>query len=138
MVAYLHKVHYYETDKMGITHHSNYIRWMEEARVEYMEEIGWSYVRLEKDKITSPLLGISCEYKSSTTFSDIIAIDVWIAAYNGLTLEIGYSMVKAESGKLVATGKSKHCFLDGEGRPLRVKKELPEFDQVLRNLIKVV
>ena len=33
MEPYLHKVQYYETDKMGIAHHSNYIRWMEEARL---------------------------------------------------------------------------------------------------------
>lgn len=31
MTAYHHLVQYYETDRMGITHHSNYIRWMEEA-----------------------------------------------------------------------------------------------------------
>ena len=37
MKPYIHKVQYYETDKMGITHHSNYIRWMEEARVDFME-----------------------------------------------------------------------------------------------------
>lgn len=35
MEPYLHKVQYYETDKMGIVHHSNYIRWMEEARVDF-------------------------------------------------------------------------------------------------------
>ena len=35
MKDYIHKVHYYETDKMGVTHHSNYVRWMEEARVDF-------------------------------------------------------------------------------------------------------
>ena len=25
---YIHKVHYHETDKMGVTHHANYIKWM--------------------------------------------------------------------------------------------------------------
>lgn len=30
---YILAVQYYETNKMGITHHSNYIRWMEEARI---------------------------------------------------------------------------------------------------------
>ena len=39
---YTHKVQYYETDKMGITHHSNYIRWMEEARVDMLEKINFS------------------------------------------------------------------------------------------------
>ena len=37
--AYQHKVQYYETDQMGIVHHSNYIRWFEEARTDYMERL---------------------------------------------------------------------------------------------------
>ena len=32
MEKYVHTVKYYETDRMGFTHHSNYVRWMEEAR----------------------------------------------------------------------------------------------------------
>ena len=46
---YEHKVHYYETDKMGVVHHSNYIRWMEEARVDMMEKSGFGYKRLEEE-----------------------------------------------------------------------------------------
>ena len=38
-----HEVQYYETDRMGITHHSNYVRWMEEARTFFLREIGWPY-----------------------------------------------------------------------------------------------
>ena len=30
--VYMHEVQYYETDAMQIVHHSNYIRWFEEAR----------------------------------------------------------------------------------------------------------
>lgn len=40
---YQHKVQYYETDKMGITHHSNYIRFLEEARIDFLEKIGYGY-----------------------------------------------------------------------------------------------
>ena len=43
MEPYVHVVQYYETDKMGITHHSNYIRWMEEARIDFLRQIGWDY-----------------------------------------------------------------------------------------------
>ena len=46
MKPYIHKVNYYETDKMGITHHSNYVRFMEETRVFYMDEMGWSYAKM--------------------------------------------------------------------------------------------
>ena len=71
MEKYLHKVAYYETDKMGVTHHSNYIRWMEEARVDFLEQIGFSYKKLEDEGIVSPVIGVECEYKAQTTFGGI-------------------------------------------------------------------
>ena len=37
---YTHRVQYYETDQMGIVHHSNYIRWFEEARIDWMRDCG--------------------------------------------------------------------------------------------------
>ena len=43
-----HKVQYYETDGMGIVHHSNYIRWFEEARVDLLEQLGFGYDRIEE------------------------------------------------------------------------------------------
>ncbi|MDO4174604.1 MAG: acyl-CoA thioesterase, partial [Eubacteriales bacterium] len=39
--SYNHRIQYYETDGMRIVHHSNYIRWMEEARIAFMEEAGY-------------------------------------------------------------------------------------------------
>ena len=52
----LHKVQYYETDQMGVVHHSNYIRWFEEARAEWMEAVGLPYAQLEAEGIASPVL----------------------------------------------------------------------------------
>lgn len=48
MEAYVHKVQYYETDQMGVVHHSNYIRWFEEARIDYLDKMGMSYDAVEK------------------------------------------------------------------------------------------
>ena len=58
MSKYIHKVHYYETDKMGITHHSNYIRFMEEARMNYLAESGFTMTRLEAEGISSPVVSL--------------------------------------------------------------------------------
>ena len=75
---YLHKVNYYETDKMGITHHSNYIRYMEEARVDFLDQLGWSFIKLEKEGMASPVMSVEGVYKKSTTFPDTIEIMVGI------------------------------------------------------------
>ena len=47
----VHKVQYYETDRMGVTHHSNYVRWMEEARIELMDRMGFPYIKMEEEGI---------------------------------------------------------------------------------------
>lgn len=50
-MIYTHQAQYYETDQMGIIHHSNYIRWMEEARMDLMDQIGLSYKEMEAIEI---------------------------------------------------------------------------------------
>ena len=75
-MIYKHKVQYYETDKMQVVHHSNYIRWMEEARVEFLEKIGASFVSLEEMGIISPVTEVNCRYENMMRFGDTAEIDV--------------------------------------------------------------
>ena len=130
MKAYKHRVQYYETDKMGIAHHSNYIRWMEEARIEFLDQIGWSYKALEESGIMSPVIGIECSYKETTTFSDVIDIDVSIEEFKGVRLKLSYTM-KNQNGDVVCKGSSQHCFMDTDGHLLQIKKRHPAFFQAL-------
>ena len=126
MNAYTHRVQYYETDKMGITHHSNYVRWMEEARMDYLDQIGWSYARLEEMGVISPVRAVECHYRATTAFSDLITIRAEIEDFNGVVLRLHYIMTN-EAGTKVFEGHSEHCFLSREGRILRLKKEFPDF-----------
>ena len=132
MGEFIHQVHYYETDKMGITHHSNYVRWMEEARVAFLEELGYGLKRMEEDGITSPVVSVDCQYKRSTTFDDRVKIAVQVKAYTGVKLTLTYWMTLAETGETVLTAQSSHCFIQKNGRPIVVKKYYPEFDAILR------
>lgn len=125
MRPYEHKVQYYETDKMGIVHHSNYIRWMEEARVDFLEQIGWGMDRLEELGMVSPVTGVECKYKVSTKFPERIRIEVGIEEFRGVKLKIKYAMYK-EDGTLACEGHSEHGFLDGNGKIISVKKVFPE------------
>lgn len=134
MKKYVHKVNYYETDKMGVTHHSNYIRWMEEARVYFLESIGFPYDQLEDDGIISPVIGINCEYKESTTFNDEIEIEVSVKEVKGIRAVFEYIMKNKNTQKLVAKGISEHCFLNKSGKLVKLSREFPEFDFKLKEL----
>ena len=135
MKNYIHKVHYYETDKMGVTHHSNYIRWMEEARVDLLDQIGYGYAKMEEAGIISPVIGVECEYKRTTTFDDVISVRLEIESYNGIKLVICYTMTNIATDEIVCTGRSKHCFLSKEGKPLSLRKDFPEVDTALKAMV---
>ncbi len=133
-MEYVHTVQYYETDKMGITHHSNYIRWMEEARVDFLSQIGWEFARLEAMGIVSPVLGVTCDYKLPPKFSEKVSINVSVREFKGVKLFLDYSM-KNEKGKVVSVGTTSHAFLNTDGKPIRMKQEFPELYETLCGLV---
>ena len=131
MNRYIRKVQYYETDRMGFTHHSNHIRWMEEARIDYLAQLGWDYDRLEKEGIISPVIEIECRYKKSTTFSDEIAIAVSVAELGGTKFRLAYQM-EDSSGNVVCEASSLHVFIGADGRIMKMKKNLPGLYETLK------
>ena len=136
-MGYLHKVQYYETDRMGITHHSNYIRWMEEARIDFLSQLGWDYDRLESEGIISPVLGVQVKYKKSTTFPDEISIAVSVADYRNVRLKLAYEM-KNRQGETVCTAESEHCFINENGNLIVLKKQFPKLHEDLINAMQQV
>lgn len=132
MKTYQHQVQYYETDKMQFTHHSNYIRFMEEARVDFLNQIGYGYDQMEKAGIISPVIQVTCDYKKSTTFLDIITMTLKVLEITPTKLKLGYTMICQD--EIVCTATSTHCFLNEAGRPIIIKKQVPEFYQILKSM----
>lgn len=135
MRLYKHIVQYYETDRMGITHHSNYIRWMEEARIDFLNQIGWSYQKLESEGLISPVTAIDCRFRANTGFADEVEIDVIVSELKSAVLKLKYVMTK-QDGQTVFEGRSEHCFLNESGRIVRLSKEQPAFYELLQSLVR--
>lgn len=129
-----HKVQYYETDQMGIVHHSNYIRWFEEARTNIFEKIGAGYADMEQKGILSPVLEVSAKYRSMTRYSEVVQIQMNVKAYNGIRMSLSYVICDKESGEVRCTGESRHCFIDREGKLVCLGKAWPEGDALIKEL----
>ena len=128
---YIHKVQYYETDKMQVTHHSNYLRFLEEARIDFLDQIGWGYAKMEEEGIISPVLSLSCDYKHSTTFPDVLTIYVTIEKLSAVRLTLSYKIMNGE--KVACTATTSHCFIKNNS-PMILQKEYPDFYQTLKTL----
>ena len=123
MHTYRHEVKYYECDKMGVTHHSNYVRFMEEARVAWLDSLGYGFDRVEAEGVFSPVIAVACNYKSPSTFKHFIEIEVSVAKFSELKFDISYTMRVGD--RIVCTAQSTHCFIENN-RPVAISKRLPE------------
>ena len=125
MIPYIHEVKYYECDRMGVTHHSNYIRFMEEARVYVQDQLGYGFEKMEAEGVVSPVTALSCEFKKTTTFKDKIEINLKVKEQSPLKITFSYVMKVGDA--VVFKGTSTHCFIDpASGRPVVMQERWPE------------
>ena len=123
---YYHTVQYYETDAMAVVHHSNYIRWFEEARLDYLEQSGYPYDGIEQRGLMIPVLSASCEYRQAVRFGQTVKIETEIVAFKGLKFKIAYEIYDQEGKTLHARGTTEHCFLNKDFKPVSITPEAPD------------
>ncbi|RDU23928.1 acyl-CoA thioesterase [Anaerosacchariphilus polymeriproducens] len=126
---------YYETDQMKIIHHSNYIRWFEEARLNFLEQIGLNYDKMESNGIIIPVLSVNCEYRSMIRFAEIVLIQIKILSYNGIKMKIGYEIRDKKTNELKTIGETSHCFFNEEYQPISLKREYPEVNKIFQEIM---
>lgn len=135
MTPCVHKVQYYETDQMQIVHHSNYIRWFEEARSHLMDEIGYGYHRMEEDGIIIPVLSVQADYKGMVRYGETVEIEANIKEFTGVKMVISYVVKDRVTSDVKTVGESKHAFLNKETyRPLSLKRKHIELFNLFRSL----
>lgn len=131
---YKREINYYETDKMGIVHHSNYIRFLEEARCRWLKEIGVSMEFLEENGYTIPTLEVNCQYKKHVTSGDIIMIKPILTEYNGVRMTVSYEVTECNTGMEIIKAWTKHCFTNNEFKPINMKKNNIQIHSIFEKL----
>lgn len=127
MKNWIHKVQYYETDQMQIVHHSNYIKWFEEARMYLLEEMDFGYHQMEENGIVIPVLSVQADYKSMVRFGETVEIEAKVTTFTGVKLVVSYEIRDVETKELRTIGQSKHAFLDKDSyRPISLKRKHKE------------
>lgn len=117
------RVRYAETDQMGIVYYANYLIWMELGRVEYCRSSGIRYKDMEADAgVLLAVVEAHCRYSSPAQYDDEVTVKTWIEEANSRMVCFGYEMRDSGSGRILATGETKHIFC---GRDMKPKK-LPE------------
>ncbi len=123
-----HHTKYHETDQQGIIHPSNYLNWLEDARMDLMDQMGLGFKQMLDMEISSPVISQSIEYRSNVKFDETVIIATKLLSYDGHDMEIAYRIYDKETGEDRAVAKTTHCFVNKSGIPISMKRVYPELD----------
>ncbi len=106
---------YGETDQMGIIHHSNYIRYFEAARCDFMRATGLSYAEVEAKGIMMPILDVASHYISPLYFDEEVTIKVSLFEEPKVRIVFYYQIINSQ-GKVANIGTTTLGFMHSDSR----------------------
>lgn len=115
------RVRYGETDKMGVVYYGRYLDWFEVGRTEFCRKLGIPYSEFEKRGIFMPAVEAWCRYKAPAFYDDLITLKVRVEEVKEYSITFSYRVER--DGKLIALGKTKHCFVNKDGKIIKVPEE---------------
>jgi acyl-CoA thioester hydrolase len=125
---------YYETDQMGIIHHSNYYRYFEVARTDYLKQlVDMTYKDVEAVGVRMPLTETHCKYITPALYDDELTITTEIKEMTIVRISFNYRITRESDGALIAEGQTMHAFTNEANRPINLKKHKPELYEKLKS-----
>ena len=134
MYEYTRAVFYYETDKMGVVHHSNYIRWLEEARNSYFNDVNLAYVETESYGVMSPVTDFNMKFKHFAKFGDTFTVRLKMTKYTGVRFRMAYTIVNQTDDTLIEA-ESGHAFIGENLRPVSLARTIPQRHELMKALM---
>ena len=126
--AFTHRVRvrFAETDAMGVVHHSRYLPYLEEARVEWLRALGHPYASLRDEGVDFAVIESWLGYRSPLRFDDEVDVHVAVGKRTRMTFQLAYLLTVGDEAR--ATAVTVHAGVDPDGRPTRLPAWVAELD----------
>jgi acyl-CoA thioester hydrolase len=111
---------------MGIVHHSNYIKFFEVARTEWLRASGLTYAEMERRGVMMPIVDVQIKYRQPAYYDELITVRAELKEMPMARITFHYE-VRGENGRDIASGLTTLGFIDKDSRrPQRAPKWLIE------------
>lgn len=115
------KIYYHDTDCGKVVYYANYLKYMEEARTEYLAERGVSIKDLVEKGAYFVVAHQEIDYKAPAFYGDILEVSTKIACVSTVKIEYEHE-VKNQQGQAICVGKAILVCVDNQIKP----KSIPE------------
>ena len=118
-----HRIYYYDTDKMNVVYHGNYLKWLEIARTEFFRDT-LPYSELEETGIMLPVKTLNIEYINSVKYDELIKIKIKLLELSKIKIKFLYEIYDENLEKLKARAETTNVFTDLNGSLKRIDDEI--------------
>lgn len=118
-----HRIYYYDTDKMNVVYHANYLKWLEIGRTEFFRDT-LPYSELEELGITLPVKTLNIEYINSVKYDELIKIKIKLLELSKIKIRFLYEIYDENLKILKAKAETVNVFTDSNGNLKRIDDEL--------------
>jgi len=118
MFRYQLRTRYSETGQDGIIHHSCFVIYLEEARIEFLKSIGCHIGELEKKHVFCPVVDLQVKYRKPLYVLDEVTIEVVVESFSKVKFAFGYTLFRDK--EKVATAIGSHCFVNASFKPIPI------------------
>ena len=120
------RVEYHHTDQMGIVHHSNYVKFFEVARTEWLRAAGLTYAEMERRGVMMPIVEVQVKYRQPAYYDELITVRAEVSELPMARMTFRYE-IRGEDGRYIASGLTTLGFIDKQTRrPQRAPQWLME------------
>ena len=120
------RVEYHHTDQMGVVHHSNYVKFFEVARTEWLRASGLTYAEMERRGVMMPIVDVAVKYRNPALYDELLSVTAFVDESPKARMVFRYE-VRGEDGREIASGSTTLGFIDKETRrPMRAPQWLLE------------
>lgn len=100
------RVYHHDTDCYNVMWHGAYVKYLEIARVEFIEMLGFKLAQLEAEGVLFPVVDLTLKYKFSAVLNDILKIETSISDLTKTSVEFEHKITNQNEVEIL-TGKTK-------------------------------
>ena len=102
---------YHHTDQMGIVHHSNYVKFFEVARTEWLRQAGLTYAEMERRGVMMPIVDVQIKYRQPAYYDELIKVKAIVEEMPMARMTFKYE-IRGEDDRDIASGLTTLGFID--------------------------
>ena len=124
------RVYYEDTDAGGVVYHSNYLKYFERGRTEYLRDRGFSVGEMAQRGFIFPVVHLEIDYRAPALHDDLLKVETVVLEIRKSSFTLAQQVLRAVDGKLLAGGK---VILACVGKEMKSQRLPEEFIKAIKN-----